>query len=240
MWLARLCLLYVCMRQVHRAASARNSVYAVDRYAAVRRALERSARRGVQILGIIYAIWRMTPLFVARALLPVLGVVLGSARYLLAALLHSAARPMFDATLWLLDLPVMLAVPMATAGARGLLEVCTSSPDVALAVLVIATSVVILPARNKTDEQQSRPPARPPRIPHRFICPITHEIMRHPVVAADGMSYEEEAVKRWLATSWNSPLTGARLPHREVVANFNLRAVIDEWENDRVDGYNIE
>jgi hypothetical protein len=34
-----------------------------------------------------------------------------------------------------------------------------------------------------------------------FKCPITHAVMRHPVVATDGNSYERKAIVRWLATN---------------------------------------
>ena len=32
-------------------------------------------------------------------------------------------------------------------------------------------------------------------IPHAFLCPITYEVMREPVVCADGHTYEEEAIE---------------------------------------------
>ena len=33
------------------------------------------------------------------------------------------------------------------------------------------------------------------------VCPITLELMRDPVMAADGHTYEREALLRWLKTS---------------------------------------
>jgi hypothetical protein len=36
--------------------------------------------------------------------------------------------------------------------------------------------------------------------PHReLICPITQELMRDPVVAEDGYTYEREAILRWFS-----------------------------------------
>lgn len=36
--------------------------------------------------------------------------------------------------------------------------------------------------------------------PHReLICPITQELMRDPVVAEDGYTYEKEAILRWFS-----------------------------------------
>ena len=38
-------------------------------------------------------------------------------------------------------------------------------------------------------------------------------------------SYEREAIERWLSTSNNSPLTGLRLPHKNLTPNHALRAL---------------
>lgn len=59
-------------------------------------------------------------------------------------------------------------------------------------------------------------------------CPISLEVMRDPVMAADGHSYERAAIERWLAAHRTSPMTGRVLPHCELVPNHRLRAVIDE------------
>ena len=42
------------------------------------------------------------------------------------------------------------------------------------------------------------------------------------VVAGDGHTYERVAITRWLQTSDISPLTGSRLPHKELVPNYLL------------------
>jgi hypothetical protein len=54
------------------------------------------------------------------------------------------------------------------------------------------------------------PSLAPP--PPSFMCPIGHEIMRDPVSCADGHSYEQANIKRWLVSNSTSPLTGAVLP----------------------------
>lgn len=59
-----------------------------------------------------------------------------------------------------------------------------------------------------------------------FTCPITHERMCDPVIAADGHSYERRAIEDWLSNSVISPITGAKLPHLNLIPNRNLRAVI--------------
>jgi len=44
-------------------------------------------------------------------------------------------------------------------------------------------------------------------VPSYFLCPITQDIMRDPVVAEDGHSYESSAILKWLSSHDTSPLT---------------------------------
>ena len=66
-------------------------------------------------------------------------------------------------------------------------------------------------------------------IPHAFMCPITCDVMDRPVVAADGHSYELEAITQWLESHSTSPLTNARLHTTVLIPNVALRKAIDEW-----------
>ena len=46
-------------------------------------------------------------------------------------------------------------------------------------------------------------------IPQNYICPITLDLMKDPVVAADGQSYEREAIMEWFHLGHqDSPLNG--------------------------------
>ena len=45
-------------------------------------------------------------------------------------------------------------------------------------------------------------------------CPITYSLMREPVIAADGHTYEREAIARWITTNNTSPLTGGVLKNK--------------------------
>ncbi|KZV37819.1 hypothetical protein F511_31472 [Dorcoceras hygrometricum] len=68
------------------------------------------------------------------------------------------------------------------------------------------------------------------QIPSYFVCPIFQEIMQDPVVAADGFTYEAEALKGWLESGHDtSPMTNLKLPHNNVVPNHALRSAIQEW-----------
>ncbi|KAH7863818.1 hypothetical protein Vadar_022307 [Vaccinium darrowii] len=68
------------------------------------------------------------------------------------------------------------------------------------------------------------------QIPLYFICPLFQEIMQDPHVAADGYTYEYEAIKGWLDGGHDaSPMTDLKLPHRNLVPNRALRSAIQEW-----------
>ncbi|CAA2970536.1 U-box domain-containing 33 [Olea europaea subsp. europaea] len=68
------------------------------------------------------------------------------------------------------------------------------------------------------------------QIPTYFVCPIFQEIMQDPVVAADGYTYEEQAIKGWLDGGHDtSPMTNLKLTHFKLVPNRALRSAIREW-----------
>jgi len=68
------------------------------------------------------------------------------------------------------------------------------------------------------------------RIEPDFMCPIMHERMCEPVLAADGHTYERQAIERWLQMHNTSPMTGAPLAHRYLTENFALRHLIASCE----------
>jgi hypothetical protein len=56
------------------------------------------------------------------------------------------------------------------------------------------------------------------------------EVMRDPHVAADGYTYEAEALKGWLDSGHDtSPMTNLKLAHRDLIPNRALRSAIQEW-----------
>ena len=62
--------------------------------------------------------------------------------------------------------------------------------------------------------------------PAAFLCPITHEVMRDPVVLSDGHTYERREIFRWLCTHDTSPLTGATQPNKALTPAIALRQLI--------------
>ncbi|KAK9823095.1 hypothetical protein WJX72_000232 [[Myrmecia] bisecta] len=63
-------------------------------------------------------------------------------------------------------------------------------------------------------------------LPDMLVCPITQEVFKDPVVAADGFTYERAAITDWLRKSLTSPMTNEALPHDKVVPNFSIRQTI--------------
>jgi hypothetical protein len=65
-------------------------------------------------------------------------------------------------------------------------------------------------------------------IPYDFCCPITLEIMRQPVVAEDGHTYERSAIADWFGRGkTTSPKTHAIIGHA-LVPNHTVRVLIDD------------
>ncbi|KAL6222826.1 hypothetical protein ACLB2K_006216 [Fragaria x ananassa] len=67
-------------------------------------------------------------------------------------------------------------------------------------------------------------------VPSVFLCPIYQEVMKDPHVAADGFSYEREAIGEWLRMGRDtSPMTNLQLKHTILVPNRTLRYLIQDW-----------
>eukprot|EP00415_Alexandrium_ostenfeldii_P003643 UN3643 len=63
-------------------------------------------------------------------------------------------------------------------------------------------------------------------VPAEFRCPISHDVMRDPVVAADGFTYERASIERWLTDHSTSPLPNLRMQHGVLCPNLTLRSLI--------------
>ena len=65
--------------------------------------------------------------------------------------------------------------------------------------------------------------------PKEFICPITQSIMKDPVVAEDGNTYERADIVQWFEVHDTSPLTNIVLESNNVVPNRALKSLIDSY-----------
>ncbi|KAF2320441.1 hypothetical protein GH714_027520 [Hevea brasiliensis] len=69
------------------------------------------------------------------------------------------------------------------------------------------------------------------RIPSHFVCPIFQEVMKDPQIAADGFTYDAEAIRGWLRSGHNtSPMTNLKLAHCSLLPNHALHQAIQEWQ----------
>lgn len=70
--------------------------------------------------------------------------------------------------------------------------------------------------------------AAPPEV---FVCPISREIMRDPVVLVEtGQIYDKASIRGWFQRGRNTcPLTGKRLASQRLTELHTLRTAIEEW-----------
>ncbi|RDX57764.1 E3 ubiquitin-protein ligase PUB24, partial [Mucuna pruriens] len=69
-------------------------------------------------------------------------------------------------------------------------------------------------------------------VPQYFICPISLQIMKDPVTAITGITYDRESIEQWLFTNKNTtcPLTKQPLPKdSDLTPNHTLRRLIQAW-----------
>ena len=67
-------------------------------------------------------------------------------------------------------------------------------------------------------------------MPVEFRCPITQMVMKKPVVATDGHSYELKAMQKWLLKKQTSPVTGKPLVSTNLILNQNLKKLIRDFK----------
>jgi hypothetical protein len=71
--------------------------------------------------------------------------------------------------------------------------------------------------------------------PSAHLCPIMYTVMQDPVIAADGHSYEREAITKWLTNKTISPITNADLSNTNLIDNIALRTLIKDWKPSKHD-----
>ncbi|KAI3742785.1 hypothetical protein L1987_60481 [Smallanthus sonchifolius] len=67
-------------------------------------------------------------------------------------------------------------------------------------------------------------------IPADFRCPISLDLMREPVVASTGQTYDRASINLWIESGHTTcPKTGQTLDHAEMIPNYALRNLIVMW-----------
>ncbi|CAF0813717.1 unnamed protein product [Rotaria sordida] len=62
-----------------------------------------------------------------------------------------------------------------------------------------------------------------------ITCCITKTILRDPVVAADGFTYEREAIVNWFKDSNRSPMTNQELDSKELKPNHAVKSILQSF-----------
>lgn len=65
--------------------------------------------------------------------------------------------------------------------------------------------------------------------PPALCCVLTMDLYQDPVVAADGHTYDREAIETWLATHNTSPKTNETLQHKHLIPNHAMRGQVLDW-----------
>jgi DNA repair exonuclease SbcCD ATPase subunit len=77
---------------------------------------------------------------------------------------------------------------------------------------------------------------------NEFMCPIGHDLMREPVSAADGHTYERRHIERLFALkageTLRSPMTNAELTKTDLYPNHALKSMIERAVDAKVDEIN--
>eukprot|EP01083_Nonionella_stella_P154080 495992_1 len=82
----------------------------------------------------------------------------------------------------------------------------------------------------RKDKDQSDEAKKKKQIPPKFICPITKQMMKDPVIAFDAHTYDRDAIEKYLKTHHKSPITKAdaftltlfpNLPLKKEIESFN-------------------
>ena len=69
-------------------------------------------------------------------------------------------------------------------------------------------------------------------IPSQYLCPISLEIMKDPVLlTTGGVSFDRRCIQEWLSKKPVHPMTGETIDCTDLVPNGNLRELIEAWES---------
>ncbi|CAK0830768.1 unnamed protein product [Prorocentrum cordatum] len=66
-------------------------------------------------------------------------------------------------------------------------------------------------------------------VPKAFLCPITKEVLKDPVLAVDGQVYERDAIEQWFRWNRTSPMTGCFLHATGLLPEEPLRRAVEEF-----------
>ena len=71
-------------------------------------------------------------------------------------------------------------------------------------------------------------------VPSEYLCPITHDIMRDPVVIECGHTFERESINSWLILNNTCPIDRRILRNRNFQPNWSLKSAIERYSSIRL------
>ncbi|PHT47955.1 U-box domain-containing protein 10 [Capsicum baccatum] len=82
------------------------------------------------------------------------------------------------------------------------------------------------PSKNLLENKKPNSPI----IPEEYLCPISLELMRDPVIVATGQTYERSFIQRWIdGGNTRCPKTQQILQDLTLTPNIALRSLISDW-----------
>eukprot|EP00897_Mesotaenium_endlicherianum_P010170 jgi/Mesen1/9181/ME000591S08502 len=126
--------------------------------------------------------------------------------------------------------PADAAMELASLGVRCAEMRRKKRPDLEADVMPILEKIRHMAVLVEEEEARNPGRGRSTEAPSVLFCPITQEMMVNPVIAADGHTYELEAIQEWLSHSDKSPMTNLPLAHKEIVPNHAVRSLIGDWQ----------
>ncbi|XP_018441275.1 U-box domain-containing protein 32 isoform X2 [Raphanus sativus] len=105
----------------------------------------------------------------------------------------------------------------------------SNRPDLAVVLRNINRMKAPLSETSSYNNSNQNPPRKPPS---HYLCPIFQEVMKDPLIAADGFTYEAEAIREWLANGHDtSPMTNLKMEDCNLIPNHALHHAIQDWHN---------
>ncbi|KAK8970936.1 U-box domain-containing protein 21 [Platanthera guangdongensis] len=76
----------------------------------------------------------------------------------------------------------------------------------------------------------SLPVLTDPPVPDHFRCPISLDIMKDPVTAPTGITYDRQCIEKWLDMGNSTcPVTNTALAYDDLIPNHTMRRLIQTW-----------
>ncbi len=90
--------------------------------------------------------------------------------------------------------------------------------------------------RKRDDDDDGLSDGRPKKKKVKLLdyvrCPITHMIYCDPVTAADGQTYEREAIVKWLDEKHTSPISRKRMSSKDIHPNIAIKNIVSDLIDD--------